>query len=154
MASLNAFEARKRTTVLALILMASPVCGLRPMRALRCAFTARPRFGITNFPAAPLHSFTASLKSSSKKSAAVFLGVPHFSARCDTTFVLLIGLAAISILILLIFFMSLEVREARRGLSPWLHRKIRVAGHYSQGFLRTQAKSREKRRKNAYFLRL
>src|SRR5579883_2100456 len=56
-ASLNAFDARSRTTVLALILMASPVCGLRPMRALRCAFTARPMFGITNLPAPPLHSY-------------------------------------------------------------------------------------------------
>src|ERR1700676_2491865 len=95
MASLNALAARSRTTVLALILMASPVCGLRRMRALRCAFTARPMFGITNFPAPPLHSLTASLKSSSKKSTAVFFGVPHFSAICDTTLVLLIGLAAI-----------------------------------------------------------
>ena len=49
-ASLNDLAARKRTTVLALILMGSPVAGLRPMRALRCAFTARPRPGITNLP--------------------------------------------------------------------------------------------------------
>ncbi len=33
--SLKAFEARSRTTVLALILIGSPVFGLRPMRALR-----------------------------------------------------------------------------------------------------------------------
>src|ERR1700729_44039 len=92
-ASLKAFAARRRTTVLALILMASPVCGLRPMRALRCAFTARPRFGMTNFPAEPLHSFTASLNSSSKNCAAVFLGVPTFSAMWDTIFDLLIGFA-------------------------------------------------------------
>src|SRR6266849_4480966 len=115
MASLNAFDGRKRTTVL--ILMASPVCGLRPMRALRCAFTARPTFGITNFPAAPLHSLTASLKSSSKKSAATFFGVPHFSARCDTTLVLLIGLAAISILILLIFYQPQGARGQPRTFS-------------------------------------
>jgi len=50
--------------------------------------------------------------------------------------------------------MILEVREASRGLSPLLAPKTRAAGHYSQGFLRTQAKSREKRWKNAYFLRL
>src|SRR5579863_1445304 len=92
MASLNAFAARRRTTVLALILIASPVWGLRPMRALRCAFTARPIFGMTNLPAPPLHSLTASLKSSSKKSAAAFFGVPHFSAICDTILDLLIGL--------------------------------------------------------------
>ena len=77
-ASLNALAARKRTTVFALILIGSPVCGLRPMRALRCALTARPRFGITNLPAPPLHSFTASLNSSSKNAATVFFGVPLF----------------------------------------------------------------------------
>ena len=92
-ASLNAFAGRSRTTVFALILIASPVCGFRPMRALRCAFTARPRLGITNFPALPLHSFTASLKSSSKKLFTVFLGVSHLSARKPTTFDLLIGFA-------------------------------------------------------------
>src|ERR1700731_556258 len=94
-ASLNAFDGRRRTTVFALILIASPVCGLRPMRALRCAFTTRPMPGITNLPAAPLASFTASLKSSSKKRAAVFFDVASFSAICDTVLVLLIGLAAI-----------------------------------------------------------
>ena len=30
--------------------MASPVCGLRPMRALRFDFTRRPRPGTTNTP--------------------------------------------------------------------------------------------------------
>src|SRR5437762_3579158 len=94
-ASLNAFDGRRRTTVFALILIASPVCGLRPMRALRCAFTTRPIPGITNLPAAPLASFTASLNSSSKKRAAVFFAVPTFSAMCPTTLVLLSGLAAI-----------------------------------------------------------
>src|SRR6201998_3310331 len=92
-ASLKAFAARKRTPVLALILMGSPVWGLRPMRALRWALTARPRFGITNLPAPPLHSFTANLKSSSKNALTVFLGVSHFSARWPTTLDLLIGFA-------------------------------------------------------------
>src|ERR1019366_4503619 len=92
-ASLKALEARNRTTVLALTLIASPVCGLRPMRALRCALTARPRFGITNFPAPPLHSFTASLNSSSKNVATVFFGVLVFSAKWATTFDLLNGFA-------------------------------------------------------------
>src|SRR5258707_8926959 len=95
MASLNAFAARRRTTVFALILIASPVWGLRPMRALRCAFTARPMLGMTNLPAGALHSLTPSFKSSSKKSAAVFFGVAHFSATCHTTLVLLIGFAAL-----------------------------------------------------------
>src|ERR1700732_1943776 len=109
-ASLNAFDGRRRTTVFALILIASPVCGLRPMRALRCAFTTRPIPGITNLPAAPLASFTASLNSSSKKRAAVFFAVPTFSAMCPTTLVLLSGLAAISLLILLIF-LSTPIRS-------------------------------------------
>src|SRR6202035_4717145 len=85
-ASLNAFAARNRTTVLALILIASPVAGLRPMRALRCAFTARPMPGITNLPAL-LDSFTASLNNSSKKADICFLdtgfsGVLTLSDRC------------------------------------------------------------------------
>src|SRR5258707_10118929 len=94
-ASFNAFAGRRRTTVLALILIASPVCGLRPMRALRCALTTRPMPGITNLPAPPLASFTASLCNSSKKRAACFFAVPSFSAICETIFVLLSGLAAI-----------------------------------------------------------
>src|ERR1700727_578069 len=94
-ASLSAFDGRKRTTVFALILIASPVWGLRPMRALRCALTTRPNPGITNLPALPLASFTASLKSSSKKRVAFFLGVPTFSARGERILVLLKGLAAI-----------------------------------------------------------
>src|ERR1017187_9336811 len=97
MASLKAFAARKRTTVLALILIASPVAGLRPMRALRCAFTARPMPGITNFPE-PLASLTASLNSSSKKAEICFFetgfsGVLTLSLRCAMILDLLKGLA-------------------------------------------------------------
>src|ERR1700733_12576725 len=88
-ASLSALDGRRRTTVFALILIGSPVCGLRPMRALRCALTARPRFGITNFPAPPLHSFTASLNSSSKNVATVFFGVLVLFASWATIFDLL-----------------------------------------------------------------
>src|SRR5580700_52350 len=96
-ASLNAFAARKRTTVLALILMASPVAGLRPMRALRCAFTARPIPGITNFPA-DFASFTARLNSSSKKETTCFFDtglslVLTFSVMYAMIFDLLIGFA-------------------------------------------------------------
>src|ERR1700676_4677144 len=111
MASLNAFAARSRTTVLALILMASPVWGLRPMRALRCALTARPRLGITNLPALPLHSLTASLKSSSKNVATVFLGVPLLSARWATIFDLLIGFA-------IVFFFSSSKVSSGFAVSP------------------------------------
>src|ERR1700733_12577201 len=96
-ASLNAFAARKRTTVLALILIASPVAGLRPMRALRCAFTARPIPGITNLPAL-FASFTASLNSSSKKATTCFLDtgfseVLTLSAMCAMILDLLSGVA-------------------------------------------------------------
>src|SRR6202167_3080672 len=97
MASLNAFDARRRTTVLALILIASPVAGLRPMRALRCAFTARPMPGITNLPA-PRVSFTASLNSSSKNATTCFLetgfsSVLTFSVMYAIILDLLIGFA-------------------------------------------------------------
>src|SRR5579859_94272 len=98
-ASLNALAARRRTTVLALILIASPVAGLRPMRALRCALTARPIPGMTNLPAL-LHSFTARLKSSSKNEATCFLDtgfsfVLTFSAMCAMILDLLIGFAIV-----------------------------------------------------------
>src|SRR5712691_7935044 len=73
--------------------MGSPVCGLRPMRALRCAFTARPSPGMTNLPAPPLSSFTASFNSSSKNVAAVFFGVPTLPAMCATILDLLSGFA-------------------------------------------------------------
>jgi len=59
------------------------------------ALTTRPMPGITNLPAPPLASFTASLCNSSKKRAACFFGVLSFSAMCETIFVLLSGLAAI-----------------------------------------------------------
>ena len=48
--SLAALATRNLTTVFALILIAAPVCGLRPMRALRSAFTKRPMPGITKTP--------------------------------------------------------------------------------------------------------
>jgi hypothetical protein len=49
-ASFAALATRNFTTVFAGILMASPVCGLRPMRALRFDFTRRPRPGTMNTP--------------------------------------------------------------------------------------------------------
>src|ERR1700724_2658175 len=41
-ASFTVLAARNLTTVVAAILISWPVCGLRPMRALRCALTRRP----------------------------------------------------------------------------------------------------------------
>src|SRR5580704_76939 len=79
-ASLAALATRNFTTVLALIWIGSPVCGLRPMRALRCAFTNRPRPGTTNTPFF-LVSFTATSASCSRNAATVLLGSSVFSAR-------------------------------------------------------------------------
>src|ERR1700693_1447917 len=79
-ASLAALATRNFTTVFALIWMGSPVCGLRPTRALRCAFTNRPRPGTTNTPFF-LVSFTATSASCSRNPATVLLGSSVFSAR-------------------------------------------------------------------------
>ena len=49
-ASLAAFASRNFTVVFALILMASPVAGLRPIRAARWALTSLPSPGIVNSP--------------------------------------------------------------------------------------------------------
>src|SRR6202158_4127094 len=49
-ASLTALDTRNFTTFLAGILMASPVAGLRPMRALRSTRTSRPMPGRTVTP--------------------------------------------------------------------------------------------------------
>ena len=50
MASFAALAIRNFTTFLAAILMASPVAGLRPMRALRSTRTSRPIPGNTKTP--------------------------------------------------------------------------------------------------------
>src|SRR6185437_12711856 len=50
MVSLATLATRNFTTVLALILMGSPVWGLRPMRALRSALTSLPMPGMVNSP--------------------------------------------------------------------------------------------------------
>src|SRR5580704_19045167 len=69
--------------------MGSPVCGLRPIRALRWAFTRRPRPGTTNTPFF-LVSFTAVSTRCSMNAAAVLLLVSSFSARWRTSWVLVI----------------------------------------------------------------
>ena len=63
--------------------MASPVRGFRPIRALRFALTALPSPGITNCPPL-LVCFVARVASSSMSAAAVFFGIPAFSAKCAT----------------------------------------------------------------------
>src|SRR5579864_5740414 len=79
MTSFAAFATRKFTTVLAGILIASPVCGLRPMWALRFAFTRRPTPGRTNTPFF-LVSLIAVSARCSRNAAAVLLGIWCFSA--------------------------------------------------------------------------
>src|SRR4051795_8922182 len=87
MASFAAFATRNFTTVFALIWIGSPVCGLRPMRALRCAFTRRPRPGTTNTPLF-LVSLIAVSARCSRNAAAVLLFNSVFSARWRTSCVL------------------------------------------------------------------
>ena len=66
--SFNCFAIRALTTVLAGILIASPVAGLRPMRAFRFCTTSLTIPGSTNSPDR-FSSFSASVVSSSKNSA-------------------------------------------------------------------------------------
>src|SRR5271167_439219 len=77
--SFAALATRNLTTVLAGILIASPVCGLRPMRALRFDFTRRPNPGTTNTPFF-LVSLIATSASDSRNAAACLLFISFFSA--------------------------------------------------------------------------
>src|SRR5256714_3722371 len=79
-ASFAALATRNFTTVLALIWIGSPVCGLRPMRALRCAFTRRPRPGTTNTPLFLVSLMAVSARCSRNRAAAL-LFYSVFSAR-------------------------------------------------------------------------
>src|SRR5712691_3160455 len=78
--------------------MGSPVCGLRPMRALRCTFFRRPSPGTTKRPFF-LVSLTAVSVKCSRKVAAVLLFVPTFSAKWRTSWVLVMPEAMIPPLI-------------------------------------------------------
>src|SRR2546423_2012587 len=86
-ASLAALATRNFTTVLALIWIGSPVCGFRPTRALRCAFTRRPRPGTTKMPFF-LGSLIAVSARLSRNAAAVLFGISFFSASCRINWVL------------------------------------------------------------------
>jgi hypothetical protein len=70
------------TTVFAGILIASPVAGLRPIRALRCCFTSFTIPGSTNSPDL-FNSFSASVVSSSKNSRAWVRFTSNRSAKCE-----------------------------------------------------------------------
>src|SRR5581483_4629137 len=86
MTSFTAFATRNFTTVLAGILIGSPVCGLRPMRALRFDFTRRPSPGITNTPFFLVSLMAVSLRFS-RNAAAVLLLVSSCSAKWRTSWV-------------------------------------------------------------------
>src|SRR5690348_16603819 len=90
--SFTALATRNFTTVLAAILMGSPVCGLRPIRAFRLDFTRRPRPGITNTPFF-LVSLIAVSARCSRNAAAVLLFVSSFSAMWRTSWVLVMPAA-------------------------------------------------------------
>src|SRR5919201_3445534 len=92
MASLVALATRNFTTVLAGILIGSPVCGFLPIRALRFDFTRRPSPGITNMPLF-LVSLIAVSVSVCRNVAAVLLLVSSFSARWRTSCVLVMPAA-------------------------------------------------------------
>src|ERR1035437_4611079 len=96
--SLAALATRNFTTVLALILMAAPVWGLRPMRALRSAFTSRPMPGITNTPFF-LVSLMAVSASRSRKAATCLLVSSSFSAMSRVRAVL-VSPVAVCVLLL------------------------------------------------------
>src|SRR5262249_2593044 len=77
--SLTALATRNFTTVLAAILMGSPVWGFRPIRAFRFDFTNRPRPGMMNTPFFFV-SFIAVSARRSRNAAALLLFVSIFSA--------------------------------------------------------------------------
>src|ERR1700761_4540311 len=88
-ASFAALATRNFTTVFAGILIGSPVCGLRPTRALRFDFTRRPRPGMTNTPFFFV-SLIATSANDSRKAAAVLLLTSWLSAMWRTSWVLVI----------------------------------------------------------------
>ena len=69
-AILDNLDSRNFTVVLAAILIASPVAGLRPIRAARCAFTSLPSPGTVNSPF--FRVWVVAVSISKSKNAAIF----------------------------------------------------------------------------------
>src|SRR5581483_460519 len=92
-ASLSAFAAVNRSLVRAGILIASPVAGLRPIRALAWRLRTMPRPARRRDPSL-VSSRTTRLVSSSSAVLACFLVIPTLSARwaatCDCVIILLL----------------------------------------------------------------
>src|ERR1700739_471529 len=114
MVSLADFATRNFTTVFALILIACPVWGLRPMRALRSAFTRRPRPGIMNTPFF-LVSLIAVSASRSRKAADCLLVSSSFSAICRVRAVLVKPVA--------MYFLLLGALSGQPGVA-WIFRRL------------------------------
>src|SRR2546422_10948894 len=91
--SLAALATRNLTTVLAGILIASPVAGLRPMRALRLALTSLPIPGKVKAPTFFVCA-TATEASSSITSFAAFFEMPNVVAMWVASWLLVICFAA------------------------------------------------------------
>src|SRR6185437_7107182 len=85
--SLADLATRNLTTVFALILIGWPVCGLRPMRALRSAFTRRPIPGMTKTPFFFVSLMAVSARRS-RYAADCLLVISSFSANCRVRAVL------------------------------------------------------------------
>src|ERR1039458_8612698 len=96
-ASFALLATRNFTTFLAAILMASPVAGLRPMRALRSTRTSRPMPGSTNTPFF-FTSATAMVSSLSSIARATLLLTSQVSASDRTSCVWVILTFAIFLL--------------------------------------------------------
>src|ERR1019366_177374 len=96
-ASFALFATRNFTTFLAAILMATPVAGLRPMRALRSTRTRRPMPGSTNTPFF-LTSATAVVERLSRNARATLLLTSQVSASDRTSCVWVILTFAIFLL--------------------------------------------------------
>src|SRR5262249_10218536 len=105
---------RNLITVLAGILIVSPVAGLRPSRAFRCCLTSLPIPGIVNSPA-----FFASLYAMSAKDSmnrlAVFLFVPVLSASSAASCVFDIFFPAFAIVLLVSLSVVASVQSAQGG---------------------------------------
>src|SRR5205823_10958329 len=124
--------------------MGSPVCGLRPTRALRCAFTRRPMPGTTNTPFF-LVSLMAVSARCSRNADAVLLFSSVFSARWRTSWVLVKPAAMNPPLLkgwvlcwdaeLILIPAPVEKQQNRRILRGFSHSGTKN-GHKNSGFTR------------------
>jgi hypothetical protein len=137
--SFAAFATRNFTTVLALILIDSPVCGFRPRRALRSAFTKRPMPGITNTPFFFV-SLTAVSASRSKNAVECLLVNSSFSANCFTSAVFVKAFAAVKAFAIVCLF-SRYVLGTTRSRQKTICRRTLLKLRYSLSLLANRSAS-------------